>query len=181
MFIKQRNRFFHLPDYDLSAPERVKVALQGRILDERYTRLLMANTDFDLCTIMLLDKVQKRRPITAEEHRSLKARHLVEGRDPNTVVAGQVAAVVGEKARHIWDRGFDSHYYRDLIVALIKEHGPVTREDINRLLLDKLPEVLSEDQKLTKIQNLLTSLYGSKIRNIGSRGSPQRVFQKGDD
>lgn len=181
MFQKQRNRFFPLPDYDLSEPERVKVELQGRILDERYTRLLMANTDFDLFTIMLLDKVQKRRPLTTEEHRLLKSRRLVEGRYPNLVVAGKVAAAVGEKARHIRERGFDSHYYRDLIVELIKEHGPVTREEINRLLLDKLPEVLSQDQKLTKIHNLLTSLSGKKIRNLGSRGTPQWVLIERDE
>lgn len=180
MFQKQRNRFFPLPDYDLSEPERVKVELQGRILDERYTRLLMANTDLDLSTIILLDKVQKRRTITQEEHRSLKARKLVEGRYPNVVVAAKVAAAVGEKAQHIRDRGFEGRYYRDLILELIKEHQPVTREDINRLLLDKLPEVLSEEQKLTKIHNLLTSLSGKKIQNIGSRGASQWVIIKPD-
>ena len=134
--------------------------MQGRILDERYTRLLMAKTDLDLFTIILLDKVQKRRTITPEEHRSLKARKLVEGRYPNVVVAAKVAAAVGEKAKHIRDRGFEGRYYRDLILELIKEHQPVTREDIDRLLLDKLPEVLSEEQKLTKIHNLLSSLSG---------------------
>ena len=177
MFIKQRNRFFPLPDYDLSAPERVKVELQGRILDERYTRLLMANTDFDLLTIMLLDKVQKRRPITAEEHRSLKAKNLVEGRYPNTVVAGKVAAVVGEKARHIRERGFDRKYYEDLILALVKEHQPVTREDIDRLLLDKLPEVLDDGQKENRIHNLLGKLAKQgQIRNEGSRRCPRWVL-----
>lgn len=178
MFQKQRSRFFPLPDYDLSEPERVKVELQGRILDERYTRLLMANTDLDLFTIMLLDKVQKRRPLTQEEHRLLKARKLVEGRYPNLVVSGKIAAAVGEKARHIRDRGFGNRYYRDLILELIREHQPVTRQDIDRLLLDKLPEVLSEEQKLTKIHNLLSSLSGKKIENIGSRERSQWVLLK---
>lgn len=180
MFQKQRNRFFPLPDYDLSEPDRVKVEIQGRILDERYTRLLMAHTDLDLFTIILLDKVQKRRTITPEEHRSLKARKLVEGRYPNVVVAAKVAAAVGDKAKHIRDRGFEGRYYRDLILELIKEHQPVTREDIDRLLLDKLPEILSEKQKLTKIHNLLTSLSGKKIQNIGSRGDSQWVLIKPD-
>lgn len=169
-----------MPDYDLSESERVKVELQGRILDERYTRLLMANTDLDLSTVMLLDKVQKRRTITPEEHRSLKARKLVEGRYPSVVVAAKVAAAVGEKAQHIRDRGFDGRYYRDLILELITKHQPVTREDINQLLMDKLPEVLSEEQKLTRIHNLLTSLSGTKIQNIGSRGAPQWVIIKRD-
>lgn len=86
-----------MPDYDLSELERVKVELQGRILDERYTRLLMANTDLELSTIMLLDKVQKRQTITPEEHHLLKAHKLVEGRYPNVVVAAKVAAAVGKR------------------------------------------------------------------------------------
>jgi ATP-dependent DNA helicase RecG len=177
MFQKQRSRFFPLPDYDLSQPERVKVEIQGRILDERYTRLLMANTDLDLFTIMLLDKVQKRHAITQEEHRRLKARKLVEGRYPNLVVAAKIAAVAGEKARHIRDRGLDGKHYRALILELIKEHQPVSRDDIDRLLLDKLPEVLSEEQKQNRIHNLLRKLATAKqIRNVGSRRFPQWVL-----
>lgn len=169
-----------MPDYDLSEPERVKVELQGRILDERYTRLLMANTDLDLFTIILLDKVQKRRTITLEEHRSLKARKLVEGRYPNVVVAAKVAAAVGEKAQHIRDRGFDGKYYQDLILALIKEHQPVTREDIDRLLLDKLPEVLDEAQKHNRIHYLLGKLaQKGQIRKEGSRKFPRWVLMNG--
>ena len=170
MFLKQRRRFFPLPDYDLSEPQRVKVEIQGRILDERYTRLLMANTDLDLFTIMLLDKVQKRRPITPEEHRRLKGGKLVEGRYPSIVVAGKVAAAVGEKARHIRDRGLDSQHYEALVLALIQEHQPVTREDIDRLLMDKLPEVLDDEQKQNRIHYLLGKLTKKgRIRNAGSR------------
>jgi len=169
MFRTQCRRFFPLPDYDLSDPERVVVEIPGRILDERYTRLLMANTELDLATIMLLDRVQKRQRIHPDEHRRLKAAKLVEGRYPNLIVAAQVAAVTGEKAKHIRDGGLDNRYYRDLIIELIGKHQPVSREVINELLLDKLPEVLNEDQKMDKIHNLVSSLSGKRIRNIGSR------------
>ena len=42
---------------------------------------------------------------------------------------------------------------------------------IDKALLDKLPEVLTQDQKLEKIHNLLTVLSRKerKIRNIGGR------------
>jgi ATP-dependent DNA helicase RecG len=180
MFQSQRRRFFPMPDYDLSNPERVAVEIPGRILDERYTRLLMASTDLDLATIMLLDRVQKRQRINPEEHRRLKAAKLVEGRYPNLVVAAQVAAATGEKAKHIRDRGFDNRYYRDLILDMIGKHQPVSREEINRLLLDKLPEVLNEDQKMDKIHNLVSSLSGKRIRNIGSRRASQWVLVEDD-
>lgn len=181
MFQTQRRRFFPLPDYDLSNSERVVVEIPGRILDERYTRLLMANTELDLETIMLLDRVQKRQRIHPDEHRRLKAAKLVEGRYPNLIVATQVAAVTGEKAKHIRDGGLDNRYYRDLIIELIGKHQPVSREVINELLLDKLPEVLNQDQKMDKIHNLVSSLSGTRIRNIGSRRTPKWVLIKEED
>ncbi|MDO9481227.1 MAG: putative DNA binding domain-containing protein [Hydrogenophaga sp.] len=169
MFQAQRRRFFPLPDYDLSQPERVMVTLRGRILDVRYTRLLMAQGELDLATIMLLDKVQKGVRIEPEDAKRLKVANLVEGRYPNLLVAGSVSAAMGDKARHIRNRGFDNRYYRDLIVDLVREHQPVSREDIDKLLLDKLPEVLSTQQKASKVHNLLTSLSGKRIQNVGTR------------
>ncbi|MEF8729032.1 MAG: RNA-binding domain-containing protein [Accumulibacter sp.] len=169
MFLKQRERCFPMPDYDLSEPERVKVALRGRILDERYTRLLMSQSGLDLGLIVLLDKVQKGVRISPDEGKRLKAAKLVEGRYPGLIVAGPVAAVTGQKAQHIRNRGFDSRYYRDMIVALVREHGPVSREDIDKLLMDKLPEALTLAQKVSKVHNLISSLSGKVIRNVGTR------------
>jgi|AntAceMinimDraft_16_1070373.scaffolds.fasta_scaffold10902_3 ATP-dependent DNA helicase RecG len=170
MFRLQVGRFFPLPTYDLSEPERVVVTLNGEILDEQYTRLLMERTDLDLWQVMLLDKIQKRVPISREEHRQLKGAKLVEGRYPNLFIIGRIAEVVGDSARHIRNRGFDKKYYLDLILALVREHGPVDRPEINRLLLDKLPEVMTEKQKKVKVHNLLSELARKgQIRNIGGR------------
>ena len=176
MFMKQRERFFPMPDYDLSQPERVMVKLRGRILDERYTRVLMSQSGLELGLIMLLDKVQKGARISADESRRLKVAKLVEGRYPNLMVAGPLAALAGQKAQHILNRGLDSRYYRDMIVELVREHQPVSREDIDRLLLDKLPEVLSDEQKLSKVHNLISSLSGKAIRNAGTRQSPRWIL-----
>ena len=63
-----------------------------------------------------------------------------------------------------------------MIVELVRKHQPVTREKIDQMLLDKLPEVLSTEQKLTKIHNLLASLSGKRIRNDGVRGKPKWVL-----
>lgn len=171
MFQSQRKRFFPMPDYDLSRPERVVVKISGRILDERYARLLMKREDLDLETIILLDRVQKRQPINRDESKRLKIYKLVEGRYPNLIVSANIASATGEKARHIRDKGFENQYYQDLIVELIRKHQPVTREDIDLMLLDKLPEVLSPDQKRKKIHNLLYELSHRQklIRNTGSR------------
>lgn len=49
---------------------------------------------------MLLDRVQKGRPIGKMQHRRLKLAGLVEGRYPNLVVAAVIAKATGEIARH---------------------------------------------------------------------------------
>ena len=179
MFETQRRRWFPLPDYDLSKPDKVAVSLSGRILDERYTRLLMERTDLDLGQVMLLDRVQKGQRIDRDEHRLLKSSGLVEGRYPNVIVASTVARATGEAGRHIRERGFDKQYYLDLILALVREHQPVDRKDVDQLLLTKLPDRLTQEQKLRKVHNLLQELRRSGlINNRGSRSKPQWVVVK---
>jgi ATP-dependent DNA helicase RecG len=173
MFQKQMQRFFPMPDYDLTESDRVQVAIPGNIIDEQYTRLLMERTDLDLWQVILLDRVQKRLQISRDAHKALKASGLVEGRYPNIIIAAKVARITGQKARHIRERGFNKQYYMDAIEALIREHQPIPRSEIDRLLMDKLPEVLNEDQKKAKIHNLIAELSrNGRIENKGSRGNP---------
>ena len=83
---------------------------------------------------------------------------LVDGRYPNLFVSGKIASVTGDKARHIRDRGLDKRYYQDMILELIQEHGPVSRKDIDNLLMDKLPEILTEKQKITALVRIRSNL-----------------------
>jgi ATP-dependent DNA helicase RecG len=179
MFETQRRRSFPLPDYDLSDPGNVAVSITGRILDERYTRLLMERTDLDLGQAMLLDRVQKGLPIGRAEHRRLKTAGLVEGRYPSLMVAGSVAKATGEAGRHIRERGFDKQYYLDLILALVAEHGPVERRDVDEVLVSKLPDRLTLEQKRRKVRNLLQELRrAGKIINLGTRSRPRWAVQE---
>jgi len=178
MFETQRRRSFPLPGYDLGKPGEVAVTLTGRILDERYTRLLMERTDLDLGQIVLLDRVQKRQRISQDAHRRLKAAGLVEGRYPSLIVAGAVAKATGGAGRHIRERGFDKQYYLDLILALVRAHQPVARHDVDQALIPKLPDRLTEEQKRRKVHNLLQDLRRSgKIHNRGTRASSQWVIR----
>ncbi len=174
MFETQRRRSFPLPDYDLSDPGHVTVTISGRILDERYTRLIMERTDLNLEQVILLDRVQKKKPVSKDEHRHLKAAGLVEGRYPSLMVAGAVAKVTGETGRHIRERGFNKQYYVDLILALLREHGPVDRAAVDDVLLSKLPDRLTSKQKQRKVHNLLQELRRSDIiTNKGTRADPK--------
>lgn len=162
-----------MPDYDFSRPGEVRVEIPGRILDERYTRLLLQQPKLSLSEVMLLDRVQKGRRLTKEQHKELKAFGLVEGRYPNLIVSGAIAKATGETARHIRQSGFDKQYYLDLILRLAETHAPVGRKEIDDLLLEKLPDRLTRDQKRVKVQNLVQELRREgRIENRGTRGEP---------
>lgn len=176
MFETQRRRSFPLPDYELDAPGEVTVGVSGRILDERYTRLLMEQPGLKLGQVILLDRVQKRQRLTHAEHQQLRQVGLVEGRYPNSIVAAAVARATGDAARHIRERGFNKRYYVDLIVALVQEHGPVGRREVDDLLLTKLPDRMTAEQKRRKVHNLLQELRrAGRIANQGSRADPRWV------
>jgi len=158
MFLKQRERSFPMPDYDLAEPGRVKVRIIGKILDERYTRMLMNRTDLDLMSVIALDKVQKGNPITDEKFESLKKKRLIEGRRPNLFVSATVAAVTDTKADYIKRRGIDKEYSKKLVLDYLAKFEEASRQDINRLLIDKLSDSLSEEQKKSRIKNLLQEM-----------------------
>jgi ATP-dependent DNA helicase RecG len=178
MFRTQMERFFPLPDYDLTQPERVSARIQGKILNENYTRLLIKNRDIDLATVMLLDKVQKRVHVSKDEHRFLKSRRLIEGRYPNLFVSSRVAAATEEKAIYIRHRAFHDQHYKDMVIAFIREYGSASRKDIDELLLSHLSDALGEDQKKTKVANLLYAMSrrDNTISNAGSRRKPKWIL-----
>lgn len=174
MFNKQKERFFPLPDYDLSDPQRVQVRIHGQVLDENYSRLLMENLDLDLKTVIMLDKVQKGHRLSKHDAQVLRKRGLAEGRYPNIVISAKVAKVAGKKAAYTKGKGFDWQYYKDLIQRYIVQHEQATRKEINELLWDKLPDVLTEKQKHIKVSNLLAQLSrkDKAISNTGTDRNP---------
>jgi len=169
MFIEQRKRFFPLPEYTLE-PDRVEVRIFGKILDENFTRLLMRNSNLTLNDVILLDKIQKNKPIPDQDAKRLKASRLIEGRKPNYFVSSIVARLTSQKAAYTKNRAFDKQYYHDLIKNFISQHGEASRKEIDDLLMDKLPDFMTLKQKKTKINHLLTELSSEKkvIENVGT-------------
>lgn len=178
MFIEQQKRYFPLPEYDISDPEKVSLKIYGHIIDKNYTKLLIERADLDLRTTILLDKVQKRQQISKEAFLFLKKNHWVEGRYPNIYVAAQIAAITGDRSTYIKNRPFDKKHYKEMIIALIKKFGSASRQDIDNLLMNKLPDVLNERQKKIKINNLLSemSMKDRVIKNSGSDKKPRWIL-----
>lgn len=172
VFNNQKQKFFPMPDYDLSVEERVKVVLYGKILDEKYTKILFEKTDLDIGIVMLLDRIQKGISISKEQSKLLKDLKLVEGRYPNLFVSKEISEITNEKAKYIKNRGLSNDMYKQMIVELIKTYGKATRKEINDLLLDKMPDFLSDEKKKRRIKYLLIECLQDKekkIKNIGSR------------
>ena len=155
MFTTQRQRNFPMPDYELGEPGRVKVRLIGKVIDEKYTWMLKDRTDLELMDVIALDKVQKRKPLTDEEFRLLKAKGLVEGRRPNLFVSAEIAAATETKEDYIKKRAFDKEHYKKMILAYLKQYGRATTLEIQKLLLDKISDALTQAQKRIRIKNLL--------------------------
>lgn len=170
MFTKQRQRNFPMPDYDLGEPNRVKVRIFGKVIDEKYTRLLAARADLDLMDVIALDKVQKGRPIGDADFKSLKEKKLIEGRRPKLIVSAAVAAATDTQADYIKKRAFDKSHYKKMIVAYLGKFEEASRQEIDKLLLDKLSDALDAKQKVGFIGNLLQEMRREgTIHSVGTK------------
>ena len=175
MFEEQRNRFFPLPDYDLETHDKVVVKIAGRIWDENYTKMLMANTNLDLKTVILLDRVQKHLPLDDRELTHLKKMKLVEGRKPNIHIAASVAQGSEDRSTYIRLRGFKDEYYKSMILGYLNKYKSASRQDIDTLILDILPDVLDVAQKENKVRNIIYAMSkrDKTIVNKGTTRNPK--------
>ena len=169
MFRSQRERFFPMPDYDLKGG-KVKAVITGKVLDMEYARVLARHPNLSLDEIIILDKVQKKKELNENEILTLKARKLIEGRKPNFIISEQLAVKTKQVGSYLKTRGFDKEYYKKLVLEFIykNKHGS-SKGEIRELLWNKLPELLTDTQKETKISNILRELrHENKIINTGS-------------
>ena len=157
MFNKQRECLFPMPDYEFS-DDRVKVTIIGKVVDIDYAMLLTKDKTLTLLDIEMLSRLQTHRSLTDEEIAYLRKRKLIEGRKNALYFAKSVAKATGQKAEYTRNKGFDDNYYKDLILKALDQHVTMSRPEIDTLLMTKLPEALTDKQKVSKIGNLLTSL-----------------------
>ena len=120
--------------------------------------MLIAKPDLSLFDVIALDKVQKGKVLSEEEFKSLKAKKLVEGRRPNVFVSAEVAAATETKADYIKKRAFDKEYYKKTVVAYLAQFENATRQDLDKLLLNKISDALTKEQKKQVITNLLQEM-----------------------
>jgi len=169
LFNFQRQRFFPMPDYDISVG-KVKVTIVGKIVDEEFARILAKNPNLSIEDIILLDKVQKKKPLTDAEYKHLKKLRFVEGRKNSPYLSFKIVHPTGNpqlKADYIRNRGLDDDFIKKYLYDFIKM-GRVSRKDIDKFIWGKLPDVLDDKKKKNKIMNLL-----QELRREGKIYSPE--------
>ena len=179
MFNTQKQRFFPLPDYDLTKSNSVKVTITGKILDDKYTKLLKRDGAIWLDEVVLLDKVQKKKKISIEDAKKLRKAGLVDGIYPNLFISLNVAQQVDEVAEHIKRKWIHTKKLEEMILDLIKKNKSksTTRSEINKLLEDFLPKNSTEKQKIIRTNNIIAKMSRNKlIKNTWSDRHPIRTM-----
>ena len=165
LFEQQRKRFFPMPEYDLSGG-KVKVTIDGKVIDEQFAKILVQVPDMSMSDILLLDKVQKQKRLSDDEIKYMRKKKLIEGRKPNVFLSRNIVRQtkdVGLKATYVKNKSFDDEYFRKLIIQYLEKFSIAKRSDIDDLLMGKLSDVLTIDQKKNKIKNLLYQLRKNNI------------------
>lgn len=165
LFVIQKNKFFPLPDYNL-ADRKVTVSIIGKVIDLNYARKLAQMKELSLPEIMLLDKVQKNKELTDNEIKILRNKALIEGRKPNIHISSIVASETGQKAEYMRLRGIEDEYCSKLITDYLKKFKTARKADLFNLLENKLPDVLSLEQKQHKVKNILQKMKNEGLINI---------------
>ena len=163
MFLRQKERYLPMPDYKGSDDSRVVMHLPGTVLDEKYSIMLLENSNINLTEAVLLDQVQKGILPNDNSIAMLRKKHLIEGRKPRLFVAKQLAQNTGTKVEYSKHKGLEVKSCESLLLSTLKEHGKLSRTEIDSLLWNVVSDQLDDKQKKSKIGNILTNLRKRKL------------------
>lgn len=76
----------------------------------------------------------------------------------NIFLSASVSETIGEQSQYVKNKAFNDQYYRDLIAKYLEQYGSAKKRDVRELLWDKLPEVMDDKQKESKVKNLLAQM-----------------------
>lgn len=130
MFLSQKKRYLPMPDYDLSTADEVILNMPGTIIDENYS---------------LIDAVAM-----------LRKRKLIERRLPHIFVSKDIAHATDQKVEYSKHKGLEFKKCKALLMEALEDHHTLSREEIDKLWWNLLPDALSDKQKKAKVGNMLT-------------------------
>jgi len=157
MFTKQKERFFPMPDYDISDENRTRVTILGEIINDNYAHQLKTRPELSLGDVIALDKVQKKQTITDEEVNRLRKLKLIAGEVSELQIISHYPTISYQEYKHI-------------VLDLITQKGSATREDIVNLIMPTLSPTIPIEKRQRKISNITAKLaYDDKlIKNISN-------------
>lgn len=164
VFRIQKDKYFPMPDYEFTQGNQVNVTVYGKTLDDKYTHLLYNVKDLDLETVFLLDRVQKKLPITKDDCKRLKDSKLVEGRYPNIFVSYVVADAVGDSTTYYKNKGLDDEILEQFIIKALRQ-GPSKKADLFKSLEHAIPGITVE-QKSNKLSNMLQKMKKDNVVDV---------------
>ena len=138
--------------------DKVFLDKAGLTIDGNYSLMLLTNQDMSLMDAVLLDQVQKGKPISDNAIKKLRKEGLIEGRKPHLYVSKQVAKATNTQVEYTLKKGFNDAECQEWIMKALNDHKVLSRKQINELLWNKLPIDYTDDQRVRKIGNLLTKL-----------------------
>ena len=150
----------------------MSVKIYGKLINEQYYRLLKANPDLSLYDCIALDMVQKHETIDKDIAARLRKLHLVEGRYPKLFLSAYTAKTIDNKelkTEYIRNKSFNDLHFKDMIVQYLRSFGGATRSELNTLLQTKLSDVLTEEQKIRKIGNMLSALKKDGVIRLSEK------------
>ena len=157
MYNYQKNRLFPAPLYDLSE-ERVSVTITGKIIDINYASLLARNPNLSLLDIELLNRVQLKGKLTKDEIDYLRKHKLIEGRKSNLYISKGIAQTTGQKVSYSKHKGLDGKACEEMLLNSLRDHRSLSKPEVVELLWNVLPDLLTNEQKQNKINNMLSKL-----------------------
>lgn len=158
MFIIQKNKYFPLPEYDFK-DNKVSLTIIWKVLDINYAKKLAQSKDnLNLEDIMLLDKVQKKKKLLNTQITYLKRKWYIEWRKPNFHISLKVAEGTELISDYVKQKWFKDEHYKKLILEFISKNKWASKQEIDKLLLDILPNVLDDVKKKNKVRNILYTM-----------------------
>ena len=161
MFSKQKERFFPMPDYDISDETRTRVTILGEIINDNYAHQLKTHPDLRLEDVIALDKVQKNQKITDIEMNRLQEIKLI---DSDLKIRGYYPKISFRE-------------YKQMILNMITQKGSATREDIVNLIMPTLSPDIPIEKRQRKISNITAELaYEDKLIENISKSTKASVW-----
>lgn len=174
IFDEQKKRFFPMPDYDIDREKcSVAVTIYGKMIDEKYTNLLKSETGkkLTLRECIMLDAVQKGKPITKDVLKYLKDKGLVEGRFPDIYISLGVAKMTRQLGAYTKAKGLEYEALVKMTLQMAKDAGKdgFKRADLFVALEHSLPATKDTNSKKRYLGNLLCKLSDEGLLQCNNR------------